>query len=845
MQERIYLLSRSANESRKKYALPAKPTSFGVYLGTVSTPVTEIEAQILSQWDAVILDYREPGILDVVSDDRVPLGPHILARLDLVQTLSSIADNTEVQLSRVVYIISRIVRQNLRQPNKSRYFTGIVVAGWRERLSIPLLNGLVKLLAAHGLDVYLEVGPPDFLEGVEKLDIGLFSGVIVRNGTILPDGERRDYFAMDKMKTTTKAFVSQACQRPFVTMMWDTIDDDADLSHAVVRRAHMWCSYHGAVPYFTRHRALRSIYDIRSCAEPLAAFQWLKTRRVMNVHEKYRTTRTVSTIPPKNMLTTTHLTGYQLSSEFSSMIEDYFPLQAIFPILGDTLAGLDSADFDNDDASSTSTLTVQYPEIDENGALVSSTPLSPNGSAPDWTLALERRKDNPLSCSYDGTPYSALGCFPIGLNASKTDFNHVLKSQRRLRSLKLLSRIPMKELHAAATALNTYCQGDSHILDAIPSSREAIATLVEALVATSDDSDDPYQMQVYCGLDSGFHTPSGGQFWAVWEVDQRTTSIVMYVSKSVQDLTGALCHTHLGRLGFSRYDCFRVEYGLNKLENTASALPCLPERFKQDLQLLSSSDLLFYLQHIQYSEWSQECRMLTSLRKYCEELLIEVPTYQQFKRLSNMDYISGDATDEDLVIAKLKWYRLCELPAMNRFDALELFRHVSETFLDMLWWRDHEKLDALTAAIEHLASKSDMDSMADFVLFCIFCAARKAGFEEVYIEVSDRNPLFNQYTDQSAAFAELFALGSRCEAYFDIKPSDIGTLLSKKHRDHYNQAENQPPMWIFNAPSFASAYAAAQTDIDPNQKASVMPAFRRFTFLSVFAIPALVGMLQA
>jgi hypothetical protein len=168
---------------------------------------------------------------------------------------------------------------------------------------------------------------------------------------------------------------------------------------------------------------------------------------------------------------------------------------------------------------------------------------------------------------------------------------------------------------------------------------------------------------------------------------------------------------------------------------------------------------------------------------------------------------------------------------------------VAITFEDILWRRDHEKLDAITSAIESLTSGGQVDSITDFVLFCIFCAARKASFEEVYIEVSDRNPLFNQYTDQSAAFAELFALGSRCEAYFDIKPSDIGVLLSKKHRDHYNQPDRQPPMWIFNAPSFASAYAAAQTDIDPKQKAAVMPGFRRLTFLSVFAIPALVGTL--
>jgi hypothetical protein len=516
-------------------------------------------------------------------------------------------------------------------------------------------------------------------------------------------------------------------------------------------------------------------------------------------------------------------------------------LQAIFPLLGDTLAGLDGNESDNDDASSTSTLTVHYPDIDENGVLLSPTPQSPTSSGLDWTVALEKRTENPLSCCFDGTLYGSLGCFPIGLNASKADFNHVIKSQRRLRSLKLLTRIPTDQLHAAAQTLSAYCNAESHTLDTVPTLREAIVNLADALMNTTDETDDPYQLQVYSGLDSGFHTPSGGQFWAVWEVDPRTTTISMYLSKSIQDITGALLHTHLSRLGFSRYHCFVAEYGLSLLDSQPDRSSCLPQRFDQDLQLLSSTDLLLFLQHLQNSTWDKKCAMLVSLRNQCEELLIEVPTYHQFKRLSNMDYISGTVTDEHLVNAKLKWYRLCQLPTIGRLDALELFRHVSETFYDMLWWRDHEKLDAITAAIENLSNKRELDSVADFVLFCIFCAARKAGFEEVYIEVSDRNPLFNQYTDQSAAFAELFALGSRCEAYFDIKPSDIGMLLSKKHRDYYNQDEHQPPMWIFNAPSFASAYAAAQTDIDPNQKASVMPAFRRFTFLSVFAIPALVG----
>jgi hypothetical protein len=378
-------------------------------------------------------------------------------------------------------------------------------------------------------------------------------------------------------------------------------------------------------------------------------------------------------------------------------------------------------------------------------------------------------------------------------------------------------------------------------LEFLPTSRDAISKLAEALAHTNNDADDAYQLQVYSALDSGFHTPSGAQFWAVWELEPRTQSIVIYTSKSVQDITAVLLHTHLSMLGFSRYQCFLAEYGLTEFTAGSFSPERLPERLQQDLDLLSSSDLLLYLQHLQYSEWDEDCSLLSAVRKRCEELLIDIPTYHQFKKLSNVDYISGDITDEQLVNAKLKWYRLSRLPTLDRRDALELFREVAEVLNSILWSRDYDKLDIITSAIANITNRGSLDSAADFVLFCIFCAARRAGFEEVYIEVSDRNPLFNQYSDQSAAFAELFALGSRCEAYFDIKPSDIGILLSQKHRNYYNQEEHQPPMWLFNAPSFASAYAAAQTDIDPEQKPSVMPAYRRFTFLSVFAIPALVG----
>ncbi|KAF2751551.1 glycosyltransferase family 4 protein [Sporormia fimetaria CBS 119925] len=829
VQERIHLLSRNAKCIRPTQDLPTKPNTFGVYLGLLNNPVTQDEARILAQWDAIVLDHCEPGILNALNDETLPLGPHIIARLDLCQVLSFAARDNDIDMLRAVYIVSKVIQHTLRRPDQQRYFTGVLVAGWRERLSVPMLNGLAKLFFAHGLDVFLEIRPPEFLEGLGTFSLKNFAGVVVRNGTILGNGERRDFFEMETMKGTTKAVVSESCMRPFTVMMWDTVEDNAGLSHAVARRAHMWCNYHGATLFLTRKGALTDLDQARSGDEPLAAFQWLKNRRVMAVHEKYRTTRV-------------------LSPEFSSIIDDYLPLQGVFPLLGNTIAGLDGAesDADDNDNSSTSTLTVHYPEIDENGALLPPAQLSPTMPGLDWSSCIDKRDANPLSCSFGGTFYGPLGCFPIGFNATQEDFDHVLKSQQRLRSLNLLSRVPGKQLHTIGDLLLQYSGSDASLLDVASSSsssREAISTLANALCQANDEKDDPYHFQVYSGLDSGFHTPSGCHFWAVWEVDRRSSSLIMYVSKSIQDLGPVLLHTYLSKSNFSRYECFLLEYGLEEFVSNEVGLHRLPQRLEQDLNLLSPSDTLLFLQHLQYCEWEDDCPLLLVLRNRCEELLIDVPTYRQVKRLSNMDYLSGTITDEQLVSSRVKWYRLCHLPCLEKHDALELFRHIDFYFKSLLWSRDHAKLETITASLEQLTSRDRIDSVSDFVLFCIFCAARKAGFEEVYIEVSDRNPLFNQYSDQSAAFAELFALGSRCEAYFDITPSDMGVLLSKRHRDHYSQMDHQPPMWIFNAPSFASAYAAAQTDIDPEQKPAVLPGYRRFTFLSVFAIPALVDIL--
>jgi hypothetical protein len=99
--------------------------------------------------------------------------------------------------------------------------------------------------------------------------------------------------------------------------------------------------------------------------------------------------------------------------------------------------------------------------------------------------------------------------------------------------------------------------------------------------------------------------------------------------------------------------------------------------------------------------------------------------------------------------------------------------------------------------------------------------------------------LFNDQSDQAAAFAELFATGARCEAYFDLTPSSFGKLLSDRYREYHHRQGHEPPLWSDTEPATPSAYAAAKIDVDLQTEKQSMSAHQRFTFLSVFAIPAL------
>jgi hypothetical protein len=272
-----------------------KPASFGVYLGPLPRPANSEVQTLLNRYDLLVLDPSQHGVLSTLADRSVKLPPHVVARLDLYQMLSVESMKNENQLFRSLErILAAIQDTLLRKPGEQSAFTGISLAGWHNLMSTPLLNALAQYLSQLGLNVYLEVVPPHFMDGMKRPDFSLFAGVIVRNGTILPNGEVRDYFQMEKMKSTVREFVSQSCLRQFIVMMWDPVDDRIEVSHAVVKRAYTWCSYHGSLLWVGSIASQTHPESNFAVLEPLSAFQWLKEQKVMDIHDAYRTTRLVS-----------------------------------------------------------------------------------------------------------------------------------------------------------------------------------------------------------------------------------------------------------------------------------------------------------------------------------------------------------------------------------------------------------------------------------------------------------------------------------------------------------------------------------------------------------------------
>jgi len=468
-------------------------------------------------------------------------------------------------------------------------------------------------------------------------------------------------------------------------------------------------------------------------------------------------------------------------------------------------------------------------------------PISPSESQedPEWYFSSKKLVSDTVK-TYDG-----LGCFPFGVHVSVSDFQGIVFSQRNLRKLALLNVMDPKELQQYGFIFSKFLREINFWQESTALGSPCDSGPVEELARTLQQSLD-YGMdkvRVYSGLNSGFQLSSKTQFWAVYEVHE-SGSIDIYISKNVRDVPGSILHTFLSSRGYTRHQCFAAEVIFARWQKSTPPTSNIPPRVEQDLEGLTPGECMRLLQRVSFALNEEHDSILEGVKAGLLDRLLVVPTLAQLKTINTVAYLDERITVEELIHSRLEWHCHCGRSHPSFATAVAMFQEIETKICKALIYRNRRDLDNMVSDLEQLLVRTTTETFGDLFALAIFCTARKVAFEEVYIEVTDRNPLFNDQPDQAAAFAELFALGSRCEAYFDVSPSQFGKLLSNKFRKHYGNDINQPPGYKETQQALNSAYAEAQIDVDPDYQPHKMPQYQHFTFLSVFAIPALIDILM-
>ncbi|KAJ5738394.1 hypothetical protein N7493_001549 [Penicillium malachiteum] len=745
-----------------------KPSSFGVYLGSFENPLKASQKRLLNQWDLLVVDPLQYGVPEAISAHKNRI---ILGRLDFAQLASSKHSDIAITEAIQTCLIRRFC---------NTAFSGVLLANWEDALSSIVQKQLFEVLSSLQLDVYLETHAPDFLKNRHVLSSTAITGLIIRNASILPFGEKRDYFQMSELQPTIKAFVSEACTRDFVVAAWETVNKDVTIPNAVIRRSLQWCNFYSILPWIGTDSALHTSELNTPIVEPLSAFGWLGETKVMDAHESWRSNLKVSAVCDRKI-------GWDTLLSVFPSIESY--LQS---------AGSESN-------SSEDTIF--------------------NLPGPSEWIARIKSQGSPLSVTIAGQNLTHSGCVPLGSDSNENAFSKVLKSQQRLRDLKLLQSVPSQEIEKIGESLRSF---QLTILD-----DPDISTAIEELSEFALNG----LLDLYLSLDSGLRQSQDHRFWAVSQL--REDGAEIFVSKSAQDLAGTVLHTFLSGRGVSRHVCFQIETHFATWSKDLAPGATLPRRLVQDIDALSPQEGLILLQDLSLEDVKDD--ITSELCSLIRTKLIDAASATQLKELDTVGFLEQSISPEILVRNRINWYKeqKCTHPSFD--TSLDLFNDVGRIFNQILRDGREDDLAKISEGLSQLAQDRHIDAYTDMVTLALICVAKKSAFDEIYTEVTDRNPLFNNQSDQAAAFAESFALGSRCEAYFGVTPSVFGKLLSDRFRAYY--LVQQPPSWVNGASELATVYAGAQIDVDPDEKAKPMRPYQRFTFMSVFAIPALIDVL--
>lgn len=738
----------------------------------------------------LVLDPLQHGVLDALTRDGD--AAHTLGRLDIRKMVATGSGSHRDEVIRAIDVLTAAIGSYLKRPHDARTpFTGVLLADCDEHLQPVVLNEVVNFVKNLGLDVWMEFGPPDYLSEHQCREINWLNvcGVVYRNGTILPNGDRRNYFQMEKMRTVMRVIAAQKPIGDSTLAMWDTVDDGVEISHEVLHRSYKWCNYNSAMSWIAPRAALMNAKvasDKTVIHEPIGAMMWLKDEQTMASHNIWR----------ENEFVAPSSTGHE---------NIYDTLESFVPGLKSKLA-----------------LLPPVPEVEEQMFELDEL---------QWPSLSEPVVRNPYLTSPDGDDYTGLGCFQLGLDLTEKDIMDLLQAQRQVRDLNLLAPMKPEQLRSIAAQLQLLrdSKGEGH---------QVAGELHDILLTCEGNGND--RIRIYSGLHSGFRTRMETQVWGMHDRTPGFGPLDIYLSgKCEEGRTGAILHTYMSSKGYSRFNCFMAEIALATAEGSLSKQwKGLAPRIVNDIEQLSPTEALLWFRRLSLAHDQGSSAFTAKVRACTEHQLLNVPSLSQLRALSSSEYLSKKVSAEDLVESRLAWYRQQSCWAPDASASKALFLEIDARLPEILMARDSKTVEQIAAVIQDVIQKNNIDAGADLFSLAVFCAFRRVALNEIYLEILDRNPLPNSHDVQASCFAEMYALGARCDMFFDMTPKVLGKIIAHRYREYYKI--NQPTRRGEVFTELPTAYASMDIDLDPEGDKLEIPFYYRVTFLGIFALPALI-----
>lgn len=669
--------------------------------------------------------------------------------------------------------------------------------------SFDLARALLPILCQRHINLFAMCDPD--LKALCDIDFGLLDGIIVENACILPTGNRRAFFQAEQLRQIMGRCNEARIERPsfFIGFLdfWNTPP-----SASVARRAFKLAEYYGAALFHGPKSSSGSGGRLsQACPMSLSGFDFLKRSEMVELQKSWRNdTRKVDT------------GDALLPSDVAAL-----PLEELHCVLPQI-----------------STLLQHY-DLPES---IERTIATNDGSAyyPPFKHHTQPHSDI-FSISGQREQYSDLGCFPLTCEVTDEQYDSVLETQRHLQELGMLHPLEDVDMLKLTASLQNLLESSQY--------PEILETLLCGLAS--------YDIRIYQGLDSGFRTSpdNPARLWGLsnWQdlpdsgyISARRIDI--FVSNRAPSIAGTVLHTYLAYSGVPRAERYAEELMLEHIQNN-STTSRLPTSVLTELFEASESELLSLVHRI--GDPSADTALVYAIHEKCVELLTERASKMTWSDAHSKGFLEGSLSIELLLSIRLEELAKKGAAKLPRIENLtELYRKLDERVGEALLVGDRNVLnvlgDALLKAYDPWKSWSTcefVDVNADLVALMFFCALKKAAFEDLFVETTDRCPFITQ-PDQAAVFAELWVLGSQCEIYFGILPRTVGEIIYARYIDYLRKENPSPATW--NGKDVFTAYSSLRPDNNNDGEEQLRLCQRiaafvlEFGALSIFCVPAIV-----